>query len=205
MVKVNLLPFFFKLINYKKTIVQSYKKIRKKNINLLTKINNELMNEELISLNEYEAFNINKLNITFEDFKVSIRQYYYTKLFNFRLNKFYLIFMGLNLSLIYPLPKKYLIILNKYIKVNFFLSGISYYFLLLYEISKTFIHLIKLFLKSKDFEYINFGAYFFNIKYKNLVTSRYNNLGLVKYAFNNFLNNKNIFIHSVKNFKNNTF
>ena len=50
MVKVNLLPFFFKLINYKKTIVQSYKKIRKKNINLLTKINNELMNEELISL-----------------------------------------------------------------------------------------------------------------------------------------------------------
>ena len=204
MVKVNLLPFFFKLINYKKTIVQSYKKIRKKNINLLTKINNELMNEELISLNEYEAFNINKLNITFEDFKVSIRQYYYTKLFNFRLNKFYLIFMGLNLSLIYPLPKKYLIILNKYIKVNFFLSGISYYFLLLYEISKTFIHLIKLFLKSKDFEYINFSAYFFNIKYKNLVTSRYNNLGLVKYAFNNFLNNKNIFIHSVKNFKNNS-
>lgn len=203
MIKIRLISNFFKFINYKKIIIQSYKKIRKKDINLLTKINNELMNEDFISLIEYEAFKINKLNITFEDFKLSVRQYYFTKLLNFRLNKFYLIFKGFNISLIYPLPKKQLIILNKYIKVNFFLSGITYYFLLFYEISKTFFHLIKLFLQSKDFEYINFGTYFYRLKYKNLVSSRYNNLGLVKYAFSNFLNNENIFIHSVKNFKDN--
>ena len=201
MIKNNPVKSFFKFINYKKLILLSYKKIKKENLNLLTKINNELMMVDFISIDEYKKFKINDLNISYNDFQNSIRQYYFTKLLNFRVNKFILIFKSLNLSLIYPLPRKQLQILNKYIKVNFFLSGFAYFILSFYEILKSLINIVNLYLHSKNFEYIDDGAYFFKLKNKNLVTNNFNNFGLVNYAFTNFLNEKNTFIHSIKNFK----
>ena len=117
-----------KLFNYKHIIIKSYREIRKKDLSLLTKLNNELMLSEFINKEEFKSFQFDKLNISFDDFKYSIKQYYFSRLLNYRLNKYFLIFWGFGLRLVYPLPKKQLIILNKFIKVNFFYLQFSIIF-----------------------------------------------------------------------------
>ena len=113
MIKIKLLSKLIALFSYKKILLIAYKKIKKKNIHLLTKINNELMTEDFIDLDEYNSFKIYNLQISFKEFQNSLKQYYFTKLFNYRINKYLMIFYGLDFAVVYPLPKKQLKIINE--------------------------------------------------------------------------------------------
>jgi polysaccharide biosynthesis PFTS motif protein len=150
--------FIIKFINYvffnqkfENKLVKAYQIInKKKKINQIYKLKSKLQkilykNKDKLDSN-YKNFNLNIYN--------SLSQYIYSRFINNQFFNIILIFsLSNNTKLIFPLPKKYLIEINKLVKVNFFLSRILFTIILFIDL---IIQLIKIlfsffiFFKIKD-------------------------------------------------------
>lgn len=124
--------FFFNLINklyfnnrFEKKLKNTYEILNKqKKINKLYKLKEEL---QKIKFNKVAS-----INSEFKEYKVdlydTLNQFIYSRFINRPLFNSCLLFaLSKNKSIIYPLPKEYLIKINRIVKVNFYLSSILFY------------------------------------------------------------------------------
>ena len=142
------MDFFFNFISklyfnniFKKKLKNSYKILNKqKKIDKVYKLKEEL---QKIKFNKVKGINSN-----FEEYKIdlydTLSQFIYSRLINRPLFNSCLIFaLSKNKSIIYPLPKEYLIKINRIVKVNFYLSSTLFYIVifsyLFFQIFKSFL------------------------------------------------------------------
>ena len=117
--------FFIKFVNYiflndkfEKKLENAYQKLKNKNkIIQIYKLKSKLQRIRYKNHNkfnpDYKNYNLNIYN--------SLNQYIYSRFINNQYFNILLIFsLSNNTKLIFPLPKNYLIEINKLVKVNFF-------------------------------------------------------------------------------------
>ena len=161
------MDFFFNFISklyfnnrFEKKLKNSYKILNKqKKIDKVYKLKEEL---QKIKFNKVKGINSN-----FEEYKIdlydTLSQFIYSRLINRPLFNSCLIFaLSKNKSIIYPLPKEYLIKINRIVKVNFYLSSTLFYIVifsyLFFQIFKSFLNIFLFFKFEKNDQNIYLDA-----------------------------------------------
>ena len=144
----------------KKKLKNSYKILNKqKKIDKIYKLKEQL---QKIKFNK-----VTGINSDFEEYKIdlydTLSQFIYSRLINRPLFNSCLIFaLSKNKSIIYPLPKEYLVKINRVVKVNFYLSSTLFYIVifsyLFFQILKSFLNIFLFFKFEKNDQNIYLDA-----------------------------------------------